>query len=289
MEPYLAPIRDDDPLPVTPRARSKNRPAILWAVLALALACAVAAFLFYRPGGEVEAPTVRPPPNVAETPDSAPVTAPEPHVRHPLSSEPAQALPPLDQSDGALRDALAALFGQRRFTELFLPDRLVRRIVATVDNLPRRRAPRAMLPVKPAEGSFQTATSPRGPVIAAENARRYAPYVSLARAVDARALVVAYAAFYPLFQRAYEELGFPGRYFNDRLVEAIDDLLAAPEVVAPVTLVRPKVYYEFADPDLESLSAGQKAMIRMGRDNAAAVKRKLVEIRRELTHRGAEP
>ncbi len=40
--------------------------------------------------------------------------------------------------------------------------------------------------------------------------------------------------------------------------------------------------YEFADPDLETRSAGQKMLLRMGRENAARVKAKLGEIRREL-------
>src|SRR5204863_944604 len=101
-------------------------------------------------------------------------------------------------------------------------------------------------------------------------------------AVQTRALVYGYTRAYPLFQRAYEELGFPGLYFNDRLVQALDDLLAAPEPAAPPALVRPKVLYEFADPDLETRSAGQKTMVRMGADNERRVKAKLREIRAEL-------
>ena len=76
--------------------------------------------------------------------------------------------------------------------------------------------------------------------------------------------------------------GFPGKYFNDRLMEAIDDLLATPELDAPAKLLRPRVLYEFADPDLETRSAGQKILLRMGPENAARLKAKLWEIRREL-------
>jgi len=65
-------------------------------------------------------------------------------------------------------------------------------------------------------------------------------------------------------------------------VEAIDNLLAAPELAAPPELVQPKVLYEFADEDLQKRSAGQKIMMRMGADNARRVKAKLREIRREL-------
>jgi hypothetical protein len=62
----------------------------------------------------------------------------------------------------------------------------------------------------------------------------------------------------------------------------IDHLLAARLIEGPVKLVQRKVLYEFADPELEALSAGQKIMIRIGPENAARLKAKLLEIRREL-------
>jgi hypothetical protein len=58
----------------------------------------------------------------------------------------------------------------------------------------------------------------------------------------------------------------------------------APEITGPVALAQPKVLYEFADPELESRSAGQKILMRMGAENAARVKTKLREIRREIVH-----
>ena len=138
------------------------------------------------------------------------------------------------------------------------------------------------MPLNSVPGAFVTAGAGDGRTLAPANATRYAPYVRAMEAVPARALVSSYVQAYPLFQRAYEELGYPGKYFNDRLLEAIDDLLAAPETTAPVKLMQPKVLYEFADPDLETRSAGQKIMIRMGTDNALRVKAKLREIRQEL-------
>ena len=123
--------------------------------------------------------------------------------------------------------------------------------------------------------------------ISARNAERYAPYVALVEALDARACVELYVRFYPLFQKSYNELGDPRGYFNDRVVAAIDDMLAAPEPQEPIALARPKVLYEFADPALESLSAGRKILARVGTANAAKVKAKLREIRAELAKRSA--
>ncbi len=41
--------------------------------------------------------------------------------------------------------------------------------------------------------------------------------------------------------------------------------------------------YTFADPALESRPAGQKLLIRMGPENAAAIKAKLTELRAVIT------
>ena len=65
--------------------------------------------------------------------------------------------------------------------------------------------------------------------------------------------------------------------------QVIDNLLATPQPQQPVDLVRPNVMYMYADPGLESRSAGQKLLMRMGPDNAAAIKAKLTELRAAIT------
>jgi hypothetical protein len=100
--------------------------------------------------------------------------------------------------------------------------------------------------------------------------------------------VAFYVKHYQVFQSAYEELGYPNRYFNDRLVEVIDHVLSTPDVREQLKLVQPKVYYTLADPDLESLSAGQKILIRIGPGNAAKVKAKLLKFRQALTTLGRQ-
>ena len=66
------------------------------------------------------------------------------------------------------------------------------------------------------------------------------------------------------------------------LIEVIDHLLATPELTGTVQLTQPSVFYAFADPTLEERSAGQKVLLRMGNGNAAIVKLKLRELRREI-------
>ena len=104
--------------------------------------------------------------------------------------------------------------------------------------------------------------------------------------IDAvKALAVVYERLYPLFQHAYEDLGYPGKYFNDRLVEVIDHLLQTPEVAAPIPLLQPRVFWEYADPALENRSAGQKLLIRMGPQNARIIKAKLREFRAQIVNK----
>ena len=218
--------------------------------------------------------------------EPAPAPAPPPEIRHPLPApEPeatARPLPALDTSDTMVRHGLVDLMGRKAFAEMVLPVHLIRRVVATVDNLPRPTAPRRVMPLKAVPGAFAAAGSAEAATLDAANFARYAPYVRVLESLDSRALVSSYVRAYPLFQQAYRELGYPKGNFNDRLIEAIDDMLPAPRVDGPIELMRPKVLYEFADPDLETRSAGQKILIRMGADNAARVKAKLREIRRAL-------
>jgi len=234
------------------------------------------------------APEPQPAAAAAEKVEAAPTP---PTAQAPEAPEPpvatAEPLPTIENSDPMMREAVSGLVGRPAFDAMVYPRELVRRIVATVDNLPRETAPRRVMPLEPVPGAFAVTAAGEEATLASANATRYAPYVRVFEAVDARALAQLYAQSYPLLQRAYAQLGFPGRRFHDRVLEAIDDLLEAPEVSAPVKLVRPKVLYRFADPELESLSAGQKIMIRMGSENAARVKAKLRELRRALATRAS--
>jgi len=120
-------------------------------------------------------------------------------------------------------------------------------------------------------------------VISAANYARYDGLVQALASLDVPKAVALYKRFYPLFQRAYQDIGFPDGYFNDRLVAVIDHLLATPSPAEPLKLVRPNVFYEYADPQLEALSAGQKLLIRMGPAHRATVKSRLTALKSELT------
>lgn len=189
-------------------------------------------------------------------------------------------LPPLDQSDEYFKMAVTDIFGDA-LEEMLVASGTIERIVATVDNLPRAHVAERIRPLGPLAGPFIVDGQDDAEefTISTSNYDRYDALVELMAGADLKELAEVYRRFYPLFQSAYVNLGYPDGYFNDRLVEVIDHLLETPEISDPVSLARPHVLYEFADPELESLSSGQKLLLRMGAAHRARVKQTLEEFR----------
>jgi hypothetical protein len=231
--------------------------------------------------------------NAAPTTE-APIIASEPPVpaiKNPLpeATSASPALPELDASDAPFHDALAEAIGKGPTDRFFKPELLVRHIVVSIDNLSRRHLAVELRPTKPLDGAFIATGNDQQGTIDTANYQRYVPYVQVVQALDMKRVAGLYVHFYPLFQQAYQALGYPNGYFNDRLVVTIDNLLAAPDITTDIALVRPNVMYQFADPKLEDLSAGQKLMLRMGPANATIVKNKLRELRAQVAAAAAHP
>jgi hypothetical protein len=150
-----------------------------------------------------------------------------------------------------------------------------------------------MWPVQPTPGKTLVVKKDDGLYLDTANAKRFEPFVRFATSIDVVKATALYVRLYPLCQEAYEELGYPGKYFNDRLVDVIDQLLQTPELAQPIKLTltevngpiparQPWVRYEFADPELEMRPAGQKILLRMGTANAVLIKAKLSEFRAHI-------
>jgi Protein of unknown function (DUF3014) len=247
---------------------------LYWAIPIVVVIGAGVALYYGRKHSETEptpAAQTQAPPSVA------------PPVQHPIGedAEAAQPLPPLAESDPQVQDSLVNALG-RSLEEVLVPKNIVRHTVVTIDNLPRKKVSIQLRPLQPASGELVVA--PGGePTLSPDNAQRYAAFMTLVKNADVMQVVAVYRHFYPLFQQAYVDLGYPDGYFNDRLVEVIDHLLATPDVAGPIKLTQPSVFYQFADPSLEERSAGQKLMIRLGSENAAIVKAKLRALRTEIS------
>jgi hypothetical protein len=225
---------------------------------------------------------------VAEAPHpGANPPPPAPAILHPMPEGGDGAglppLPALNDSDAAIMAALSEVIGADAAKAYLVPEDLIRHIVVTVDNLPRQKIPVSKRPVTAAPGAFQAEGDELHATLDSRNFSRYRPMVAVIRTLDMERVANLYARFYPLFQSAYQDLGYPNGYFNDRLIEVIDMLLATPQVSPPIELARPNVMFVYADAALEARPAGQKLLIRIGPDNAVAVKAKLLELRAALT------
>ena len=272
-----------------------NRSLVIVFLLLLVAAGAGVWYWWQRPTPPATVPVPPTPP--AETRAEEQPAAPEPEIRHPIEEvapeQPAEAPLPPERADETLEAALVELLGRDAVSQFLRLTDLPLRFVATVDNLGRAHATPKAWPVQPMPGRFAFEGAGEETRIGEANFRRYDAFVDMLAAVDTKRAVALYKKHYPQFQQAYAELGFPNRYFNDRLIAVIDLLLATPEPEGPLRVrppevmdegqkVRPWAHYRFADPELEALPAGQKMMLRIGPGHRARLQAKLQEVRVHL-------
>jgi hypothetical protein len=259
----------------------KNTPEPHWIAAIVVIAAVIAVAIYF--GMQPPRPAAPPAPTATAPGGSRPGATPL--ERHPIGAvavAPDEAsstpLPALADSDADVIEGLSTLLG-KDLKGLLAARAVIPHIVATVDALPGRQLAPNLLPVRAPAGHFMVATGPATTRMDPANMARYAPYLRLAEQVDPEALVAWYVGYYPLFQQAYRELGYPDGHFNDRLVFVIDQLLATPKPATPPALQPYKAGYAFVDADLESLAAGQKILLRLGPAGEATVKARLRVVR----------
>ena len=268
----------------------------------IALLVAVLAALGY--GGwrymqRAEAPPTAQQP-APEAPADAPAPAPEASAPvaeedHPLEAEADEkGNPPLAaDASTALEDAVRDWLGKENVLKFVAIDGLANRVVATIDNLPRSHAASRLWPLYPVGGRMAVQQANEGLQIAPDNAARYNGVVGFVTSIDAAKAAAVYRRVYPVLQHSYEELGYPGKQFNNRLVAVIDHLIATPDLEGPLALKlvqvqgevpsqQPWLRYEYADPKLEALSSGQKILLRMGPENSRRIKASLQTLRSQI-------
>ncbi len=247
-----------------------------------------------------EAPTPIPPAPGVPPVDASAAPPAEQEARAAARSGPRYPVPDLDEqarrqaplpepgiaSDPPLAGALTAFGDRGTLAEFFNLQDIARRFVITVDNLPREIVPSQQSAVRRVPGPLTVQPVDDGFELQNANDQRYQAFLRFAESIDPGTAARLYVRFYPLLQYEYQQLGFPDGHLNDRVIVAIDNMLAAPTPRGPIRLVQPKVLYRFADPALESLSAGQKIMVRIGPDNARRLRAVLLRLRDELTTLG---
>ena len=277
-----------------------------WIIAVLVVVLAVVAWYLYDAGTPTVEETVVPAPTLPLEEREPPPEFTRPEVTEPAIAEPmpepeplpeAPALPELGESDEDVLQTLSTLVGDAAPVSAYVVDEeVISRAVATIDALDGKQVPDSIKAVRGPGGDFQaTADEQPETVITNDlgdpipqyrldpaNYARYSPYVEMLEAMDPAEVAQAYRSYQPLLEKAFDQLGYPDADFGQRLRDVIDDLLATPEPQGPIQLIKPEAYYLYADESLESLSAGQKVLLRMGPDNASRVKAKLAAIRDAL-------
>lgn len=285
----------------------------LWVLGGIALAAALAAGWWWGQRQAAQAPTptdvaptvaaAAPVPSMpmvdapAEVLAAAPATEPAPlQPLHPVALE-SEGMVAAEDTAG-LEQAVSTWLGRENTLQFVALQGLAHHIVATVDNLPRSHAAPRLWPLHPVGGRMVIVQDGDGMAIAPSNAARYDHIVGFVQSMDPAQAAAVYRKVYPVLQHAYEQLGYPDRHFNDRLIQVVDHLLQTPAVngalavklvqvqvpgQAPAAPQQPWLRYELVDPQLQALSAGQRILLRIGPKHAQTVQTQLRALRGELT------
>src|SRR6202795_4774033 len=176
-----------------------NKPIIAVAALVVVLAGAGAYYLRHR---AVPLPT---------EPAPAANTAPaEPEIAHPLPADAsAAALPSLADSDAPLREALGQIAGADAVKNYLMPENLIRRLVLTIDNLPRQKVAVERRPTPAIGAPFVAEGDELHATLDRQNFERYKPMVAVIGKLDMQRLPAVYFGFYPLLPQSYKNLRYP--------------------------------------------------------------------------------
>ncbi len=229
-------------------------------------------------------PVVTPAPVVVETIEEPVVEVVEEEEAAPeVVEKPAFILPRLDDSDGLIRDGVVTLTRHEGINQWVRPGELVRKFVVLVDNAANGNIAReAVTALGPEQPFVAKQLSEKAYLMDDVSYSRYNMVTDVFVSLDSRRAAEFYELLEPLFQEAYEELGYPDKKFNTALFASIGRLLETPVIDGPVRLIRPVVMYEYEDQRLESLGSAQKQMLRMGPRNTKLIQAKLSELAIEL-------
>ena len=207
-----------------------------------------------------------------------PVTPPSPTVvEHDPDPEPVE-LPTLDGSDAFVRDLVGALSSHPGLASWSVTNGMIRRFVVVVDNVASGNNPSQHLGFMRAEAPFSTTGNGATLQVNPASYTRYDPHAAIVDSLDVQGTATTYATLEPLMNEAYAELGYPDAPFTRGLERAIAHLLQVPDLREPPSLVERAPFFNFVDPNLESLSAAQKQFLGMGPQNVRTVQAKLRQI-----------
>jgi hypothetical protein len=187
-------------------------------------------------------------------------------------------LPPLDQTDAAVRELVKQLTSHPQIAAWLATDDLIRNFVVVVANIAEGKAPASQLRALRPATRLQVAGRGGGLYLDPRSYERYDGLAAAVASIDPAGAARLYATLKPRIADAYRELGVVDTTFDATLERAIVVLLGTPAVEGAVRPAPKGIGYAFVRPDLESLPAAQKQLVRMGPGNAQAVQSSLRQI-----------
>lgn len=210
-----------------------------------------------------------------------PVPEPTPTLEERLSSRLSGTT--LATSDVVVRELVAEISSHPKLAAWLVNEDLVRRFVASVNNIASGVSPQAHLEfLRPKEG-FEVDEKQNGVlVIETGSYGRYDLIAQVFSSLDTEGIAALYRELEPLIDEAYAEIGPANADFEDRLDKAFDLLLAVPVLEGPAEVEQLILTYAWADDELEALSGAQRHFLRMGPENVSLIQGTLGELRAAL-------
>jgi hypothetical protein len=255
---------DERPIEMEPAPR----PAGVWIAVALLVVAGCAAgyvaFVWRQPPA---------PPATAKAAGAAGSTAPQPLGGQGDSIT----LPPLDASDTLVRTLVQKLTESAAVMAWLPTNGLIRNFTVVTANIAEGATPAKLLKILKPAAPFRILSRDGNTTVDPRSYDRYTPIADAVASVDPAAAARLYATLKPRIEEAQRDLGTSDP-FDRTLERALVALLSTPAIDGSERLKQKGIGYGYADDRLESLTAAQKQLLRMGPRNARVIKARLREI-----------
>ncbi len=266
--------------------------AVYKAAIAVLVIAIIAGYFFYpdrqvepetdtlpTPGPALE--TVKPAPTIpAQVPD-----IPEPAPTPMPTRQPERAAPPpitLETSDLELRQLFSEAGPATLLSNALQQEHLVERTAGLVDSVARGQFQHKLTSLPPPKAKFPALSKDGMVYMDPSGYHRFDPYTEALSELDMETLAAGFSRFRPLLEESYAALGGKRDEFDNALIWALDIVLDTPDVAGPIAIEKTVSTYRYVDPNLESLPAIQRQLLRMGPDNIRIVKRQARALRQAL-------
>ncbi|MCZ4337912.1 DUF3014 domain-containing protein [Shewanella colwelliana] len=281
---------------IAPQEKRSGASAITIAVVIILLIAAAGAYFLLGNKDTAPEPELPTPVTLPEITPAEPLPAddslPEPEILPEPETDPVveiaptpqvEPLPTLAESDQYAHDKTLEVANGMKIDPLLVEEDLIRHFVVFVDNLAQGELARKVSPLKAPNRNFTVSDVTDKTYLNPDSYHRYDLYADFVTNLDEAQLATTYKQVSPLLSEAFEELGYGDKPFDERMIEAIDIMLAAPIIEQAIELDSVSVNYQFVDPELEALPNAQKLMIRMGPENSKKIKAALRKLKKQLT------